>query len=81
MLLGRGGNECGRTGLDNGHWIIVMGPAFLFFIGGLAAMRTRPHEILPSATDTTHGSVPILGQFCVAVRFALFCWGQVSTRC
>jgi hypothetical protein len=42
MLLVVAGANAIRTGLDNGIWIMVAGPALPLIIGGLAAMRSRP---------------------------------------
>jgi len=42
MLLVVAGANAVRTGLDNGIWIMVAGPAVPLIIGGLAAMRSRP---------------------------------------
>ena len=42
MLLVVAGANAVRTGLDNGIWIMVAGPALPLIIGALAAMRSRP---------------------------------------
>jgi hypothetical protein len=42
MLLVVAGANAVRTGLDNGIWIMVAGPALPLIFGGLAAIRSRP---------------------------------------